>query len=322
MDATAVDLGVQSVSAASGAGGRRRDLVGYGASQPRVVWPNGSRLAVSIVVNFEEGAELCVGDGDATNEPFGEVQSVVPRGVRDLPMEEIFAYGLRAGLPRMLHGLDRYRIPATFMMCGQAVARSPDAARGAIGRGHEPAVHGWRWIPHAGYDDPEKERADINRARTTIREVTGVDPVGFMCRSSQSAATRRLLIEEGFLYDSNGLDDDIPYWDRLSGARPILILPYAFDTNDMKFFHPNGFRTPEEYLGYLRRALEILLAEADRGETRLLTIGLHLRIVGRPARFWAVERLFEDLKGLGTRIWLARRRDIAEHWASVAPAAR
>jgi peptidoglycan/xylan/chitin deacetylase (PgdA/CDA1 family) len=299
--------------------GRARDLVGYGDEPPRVAWPNGARLAVSVVVNFEEGAELSVGDGDPVNEVFGEVQSVVPPGRRDLPLEETFAYGLRAGLPRMLGALARHRIPATFMMCGRAVERSPDAARAAIAQGHEPAVHGWRWTPHVGYEDPEVERADIRRSRDVIREVTGVDPVGFMCRSSQSDATRRLLVEEGFLYDTNAFDDDIPYWDTQSGARPILVLPYAFDTNDMKFFHPTGFRTAEEFLGYVRRALEVLLTEADAGQTRLLNIGLHLRIVGRPARFWAVERLFEELAALGPRIYLATRRDIATHWAQASP---
>jgi peptidoglycan/xylan/chitin deacetylase (PgdA/CDA1 family) len=299
--------------------GRARDLVGYGAAPPRVVWPNGARLAVSVVVNFEEGAELCVGDGDPVNEIFGEVQSVVPAGRRDLPLEETFAYGLRAGLPRMLGALGRHRIPATFMMCGRAVERSPEAARAAVAQGHEPAAHGWRWTPHVGYTDPQVERADIRRCREVIRAVTGVEPVGFMCRSSQSDATRRLLVDEGFTYDSSAFDDDLPYWDVASGDRPILVLPYAFDTNDMKFFHPTGFRSPDEFLGYLRRALEVLLDEAQAGHTRLLNIGLHLRIAGRPARFWAVQRLFEDLAALGPRIFLATRRDIAAHWAAVSP---
>jgi len=304
------------------AAGRLRDLVGYGAFPPRVTWPNGARLAVSVVVNFEEGAELSVGDGDAVNDVFGEVQSIVPPGRRDLPLEETFAYGLRAGLPRMIHALDANAIPATFMMCGRAVERSPDAARAAVAAGHEAAVHGWRWIGHFAYASPAAERADIRRSREVIRQVTGVDPVGFMCRSSQSAWTRRLLSEEGFLYDSNAFDDDIPYWDRSSGPRPILVLPYAFDSNDMKFFHPTGFRSADEFLGYIRRALEVLMAEADRGETRLFNIGLHLRIIGRPARFWAAKTLFEDLSALKGRIWLATRRQIAEYWAAVQPPTR
>jgi peptidoglycan/xylan/chitin deacetylase (PgdA/CDA1 family) len=299
--------------------GRARDLRGYGFAAPRIAWPNGARLAVSVTINFEEGAELSVGDGDARNESFGEVSSIVPPGERDLPLEEVFAYGMRAGLPRFLGALERHSVPATFMMCGRAVERSPDFARAAIAAGHEAAVHGWRWTPHFEYRDKETERADIRRTREMIERVTGERPVGFMCRSGQSSITRRLLAEEGFLYDSNALDDDLPYWDLASGPRPLLILPYAFDTNDMKFYHPTGFRTGDEFLGYLERALELLLEETARGATRLLNIGLHLRITGRPARFWAVERFLQRLGEQGDRIWLARRRDIAAHWALACP---
>ena len=300
--------------------GRIRDLLGYGFDAPRITWPNGARLAVSVVVNFEEGAELSVGDGDSRNETFGEVASIVPPGRRDLPLEEVFAYGMRAGLPRFLDALDRHHVPATFMMCGRAVERSPEFAHAAIARGHEPAVHGWRWTPHFDFTDPEAERAEIRRTRDVIEAVTGTRPVGFMCRSGQSEWTRRLLVEEGFLYDSNGFDDDLPYWDRSAGARPILVVPYAFDSNDMKFYHPTGFRTGDDFLGYLRRALEVLLAEAARGHTRVLNVGLHLRITGRPARFWAVEQFLGELKRLGDGIWLARRREIAAHWAAACPA--
>lgn len=301
---------------------RRRDLIGYGFEPPRVAWPNGARLAVSLNVNYEEGAEFTVENGDPRNESIGEVQSVVEPGRRDIGMEELFAYGMRAGLPRVLRALDRHRLPVTFMMCGRAVERTPDFARACIERGHEPAVHGWRWATHVGFDDAAVERAEIVRTRAVIETVTGVRPVGFMCRGSQSRFTRAILADEGFVYDSNGFDDDLPYWDAHSAARPILVVPYAFDTNDMKFYHPTGFRTAEEFLGYLRRALEILLAECDDGATRLLNVGLHLRIIGRPARFWAVERFLEDLVGLGDRVWVARRRDIASHWMTAFPPPR
>lgn len=301
--------------------GRPRDLFGYGFTKPRVPWPNGARLAVSLNVNFEEGAEFSIGDGDAKNEVFGEVQSIVPAGRRDLTLEEVFGYGMRAGLPRFLDALARHNTPATFMMCGRAAERSPEFARACIEAGHEAALHGWRWASHVEFDDPELERAEIRRGRAAIEAATGQRPVGFMCRSSQSAFTRRLLVEEGFLYDSNALDDDVPYWDRAAGPRPMLVLPYSFDTNDMKFYHPTGFRTADEFLGYLRRALEVLLAEADAGETRMMSVGLHLRIAGRPARFWAVMRLLEDLAALGSRVWIATRKDIAAHWiqTGVAP---
>lgn len=298
---------------------RQRDLVGYGLDQPAPQWPNGARLAVSINVNYEEGAELTIENGDPHNERIGEVTSIVPAGVRDLGMEELFAYGMRAGLPRFLDALDRHELPATFLMCGRDVERTPQLARACIARGHEPAVHGWRWTAHVGYDNPKVERADIVKTRDVIEAATGVRPLGFMRRGSQSLHTRALLAELGFLYDSNGWDDDLPYWDT-SPSRPILVVPYALDTNDMKFYHPNGFAGAREFLDYLNCALDLLLAEAERGRTRLLNIGLHLRICGRPARFWAIERLFERLAELGDRIWLARRREIAEFWVGRFPA--
>lgn len=299
---------------------RDRDLYGYGFTSPSVIWPNGARLAVSLNLNFEEGAELAVGDGDSRNEQFGEVQSIVPAGRRDFTLEEVFGYGMRAGLPRFLSALDRHRAKATMMFCGRAVERSPEFARACVAAGHEPALHGWRWTSHVEFDDAEAERAEIRRGHDAIARITGTEPIGFMCRSSQSLHTRRLLVEEGFFYDSNALDDDLPYWDRKSGERPILILPYAFDTNDMKFYHPTGFRTPDEFLLYLRRALETLLAEAEAGATRLMSVGLHLRIAGRPARFWAVERFLEDLDALDGRVWVATRAQIAKHWSIHQPA--
>ncbi|MBC7600694.1 MAG: polysaccharide deacetylase family protein [Polaromonas sp.] len=299
---------------------RERDLRGYGFMPPDVIWPNGARLAVSVNVNYEEGAEFTIENGDAASERFGEVASVVPPGRRDLGMEELFAYGLRAGLPRFLDGLERHRTPATFLFCGRAVERTPEFARAIVERGHEPMVHGWRWAQHATFDNPELERVEIVRTRDLIESVTGVKPLGFMCRGSQSPWTRTLVNELGFLYDSNGWDDDLPYWDRQSGGKPMLVLPYALDTNDMKFYHPNGFTTAKEFLDYVLCALETLLDEAERGSTKLLNVGLHLRIAGRPARWWAVERLLAHLNTLGNRIWLARRSEIARHWIAHAPA--
>lgn len=288
-----------------------RDLVGYGHARPKFVWPNGSRLAVSVVVNFEEGSELQVGDGDPRSERIGEVISVVADGTRDIGQEQIFAYGTRAGFWRILDGLDRHRIPATFYFCGRAVERAPTLAKLAVERGHEAACHGWRWRPHADYATKAEEATDLDRAIDTIRNATGQTPVGFFCRGSESVWTRQLLAERKFEYTSNAFDDDLPYRDR--NFPELLVLPYALDTNDMKFFHPNGFARAVEFVDYVRDALTVMVAEAEHGHTGLLNIGLHLRIAGRPARYHAVEQIFSELQALGDRIWLARRLDIAAH---------
>lgn len=298
---------------------RMRNLQGYGLEPPDVVWPNGARLAVMLNVNFEEGAEPSVESGDSTNERFGEVNSVVPPSQRDLGMEELFAYGTRVGLRRFLDGLDRYALPATFLFCGLAVQRSPALAREVVRRGHEPVVHGWRWVHHAGYEDPEQERADIIKTRDTIEQITGVQPVGFICRGSQSLWTRQLLVELGFEYDSNGWDDDLPYWDTSSDSGPLLVLPYALDSNDMKFYHPNGFGRPDDFSHYVQCALDVLLAEAERGQTKVLNLGFHLRITGRPGRWWAVEQIFRRLQELGDRVWIARRKEVADCWRQCQP---
>ena len=284
-----------------------RDLVGYGGCWPKFTWPNGGRLAASIVINFEEGAEMQVGDGDPASESIGEVVSVVEPGTRDLGQEQIFAYGMRAGLWRLLEALDDATLPATVFFCGRSVERVPDIARAIVSRGHEPAVHGWRWRPHAEYPTQEGEAADLDRCVTVIETATGVRPVGFFCRGSESAWTRALLAERGFLYTSNGFDDDLPYRD----PGGLLVVPYALDTNDMKFFHPNGFVRAREMVEYVEDALGTLLAEARRGRPRLLNVGFHLRIIGRPARFPAFRGVLEALGSRRDEVWIARRADIA-----------
>jgi peptidoglycan/xylan/chitin deacetylase (PgdA/CDA1 family) len=288
-----------------------RNLIGYGGTWPDITWPGGRKLAVSVVVNFEEGAELQVGDGDSISERMGEVISVVEAGKRDMGQEQIFAYGMRAGLWRMLDALDDANIRSTFFFCGKAVERVPSLAAEVVRRGHEPAIHGWRWRPHADYASATEEAADMDRCLKVIEAATGVPPVGFFCRGSESPWTRQLLVERQFLYTSNGLDDDLPYLDR-SLSTPLLVVPYALDTNDMKFFHPNGFVTAGEMITYVRDALNVLLAEADRGKPRLLNIGFHLRIVGRPARFAAFAGILDLLKAHEDRIWIASRREITE----------
>lgn len=290
-----------------------RDLRGYGRTRPDIIWPNGARVAVSLVVNFEEGAELAVEQGDAETERYGEVTSTLPPGMRDLVQEQVFDYGTRAGFWRFLDAFADADVRSTFMMCGRAVERVPELARTVVEAGHEPAVHGWRWLPHALYDSAETERRDIKRTRDVIARATGVTPVGFMTRGSQSAWTRDLLIDLGFAYDSNALDDDLPYWSQ-SQKGAMLILPYGFDTNDMKFFHPNGFVQPDDFSSYVSAALATLINEAERGRSAMLSVGFHLRICGRPARFRAVQAILAELARLDSHVWVATRAEIAAHF--------
>jgi peptidoglycan/xylan/chitin deacetylase (PgdA/CDA1 family) len=284
-----------------------RDLLGYGGQWPDFRWPNGAKLAVAVAVNYEEGAEQQVGDGDPLSEKMGEFQSVVAPGTRDMGQEQIFAYGMRAGIWRMLDALDRHRIQATFLMCGRAVERTPIPAAEAVRRGHEAAVHGWLWRPHSDYATPEEEGRDLDRCVAAIQAACGVRPRGFFCRGSESVWTRRLLEERGFLYTSNAFDDDLPYRDP---AHPgLLVVPYSLDSNDSKFFHPNGFVRAREMVEYVDDAIATLLAE-DR--PRLLNIGYHLRISGRPGRFPAFEEVLKRLAVLGDKVWVARRDAVAE----------
>lgn len=297
-----------------------RDLVGYGGTPPAWKLPGGARLAVSMVVNFEEGAELAVSDGDPQAEKISEVVSVVPPGRWDQGNEQIFAYGMRAGIWRMLAALEKHRMPATFYMCGRAVERLPHLARRIVEAGHEAACHGWLWRAHAEYADRESELADLRRCVDVMKSATGQRPAGFFCRGSESRETRSILRELGFFYASNGFDDDLPYWDKSDTKHPLLVVPYALDSNDMKFFHPNGFVRADEMVDYVRDAIETLLEEGEAGHPKLLNIGWHLRIAGRPGRFAAFKRVLTLLESYGSKVWIARRDDIAKSWSEQFPA--
>lgn len=294
-----------------------RDLLGYGGRWPEFSWPGGQRLAVSVVVNFEEGAEQQVIDGDPVSERMGEVISVVPEGRPDPGQEQIFAYGTRAGAWRMADALRRHAILATLFACGRAAERSAPVLAMLAADGHETACHGWLWRPHADYDTPEAEGDDLDRAAAAIQAATGQPPRGFFCRGAESPWTRGLLAARQYVYTSNGFDDDLPYHDP-SG---LVVVPYALDTNDMKFFHPNGFVRASEMVDYVADALDVLEAEAAQGLPRLLNIGFHLRIVGRPGRFKAFDGVLAELARRRDRLWIARRIDIARTFAQAVPCA-
>jgi peptidoglycan/xylan/chitin deacetylase (PgdA/CDA1 family) len=290
-----------------------RNLSGRGNGPVDPRWPDGARLAVSLVVNVEEGAELSLDSGDERNESVYEAREEVV-GAADPCMESHFAYGSRAGMPRILDLLDAFGAVATFSACGRAVAATPALAAEPRARGHEVSAHGWRWERHAGMPEAV-ERAVIARAVEAIGAACdGERPVGWHTRSAASTNTRRLLMEEGgFLYDSDAYDDDLP---RLvpsgAGRRPHVVLPYAFDTNDMRFAPGGGFVQAEDFGRYCIAAADWLLREGQRAP-KMLSIGLHLRIIGRPARMRGLEMVLEHLART-PGLWLARRRDIARHW--------
>ena len=294
----------------AGSNASDRDFRGYGGRPPQVCWPGGARLAVSLVVNVEEGAELSIGDGDEDNESVYEVEEKID-GVRDPCMESHFEYGPRAGWPRIRALLARHGVAATLNANGRALARTPWIAAEAVADGHEIAAHGWRWERHAHMDEAA-ERDAIARTVATLASLAGAPPRGWHTRSATSPATRRLLLEQGgFLYDSNAYNDDLPYLVEV-GGQDHLVLPYAFDTNDMRFQRGGGFVFAEDFSRYCIEAFDRLWEEGAEAP-RMLSVGLHLRIIGRPGRIGGLERFLAHATAK-SGVWFARRDAIARHW--------
>jgi allantoinase len=290
-----------------------RDFAGYRDDPPKVRWPNGAQLAVSIVVNVEEGAELTLSMGDERNEFVYEIVERID-GARDLCMESHFAYGTRAAWPRLRRTLLRHGVAATLNACGRAIACSPWIAQEAVADGHEIMCHGFRWENHAHMEEPQEQEA-IARTLDAIAQAVREAPVGWHSRSSPSVNTRRLLVEHGgFLYDSNAYDDDLPYVVEVAG-RPHVVLPYAFDTNDMRFFDKGGFVFGDDFARYCIDAFELLYAEGAR-QPRMMTVGLHPRIIGRPGRIGGLERFLAHVAAR-TGVWFARRDEIAHAWRAM-----
>ncbi|NVO17755.1 MAG: polysaccharide deacetylase family protein [Rhodoplanes sp.] len=285
-----------------------RDLVGYGGAPPDPRWPGGARVAVSFVVNFEEGAEFTLSEGDDRNEGIYEVEHRLDGP--DPCIESHFEYGTRAGWWRVMDLLDRHGVTGTVSACGRAVERLPEIARDAVRRGHEVAAHGWRWESHAGMDE-RTERERIARTVRAIAAATGQRPVGWHTRSASSANTRRLLVEEGgFLYDSDAYNDDLPYFVAVDGRRH-LVLPYAFDTNDMHFQHTQRF-SGADFADYVIDAFDWLVREGATAP-KMMSVGLHPRMIGRPGRMGALDRILSRVTGSGAA-WVAPRAAIARHW--------
>lgn len=301
-----------------------RDLVGYGRNVPHARWPNRARLAVSFVLNYEEGAENCVLDGDAASETFlSEIVGAQAFPARHLSMESMYEYGSRAGVWRLLRLFESRGVPLTIYGVARALERHPDVTRAFTAAGHEIACHGLRWISYQNIDEAT-ERAHLAEAVRIIRELTGKAPQGWYT-GRDSPNTRRLVVEHGgFLYDSDSYADDLPYWvtvDCSGGPVPHLVLPYTLDTNDMRFATPQGFNSGAQFYEYLKDAFDVLYAEGDPGgldRPKMLSVGLHCRLVGRPARLAALAR-FVDYARSKPDVWFARRIDIAQHWIATHP---
>jgi peptidoglycan/xylan/chitin deacetylase (PgdA/CDA1 family) len=290
-----------------------RDLKGYGQNLPNVRWPQLARVAVSFVVNFEEGGEFSITDGDDRNEAVYEVTD--RQSVADACIDSHFEYGTRVGYWRIAELFEKYGLPFTLSACGRAVERSPWLALDAMQRGHEVSAHGYRWEKHIEMNE-FTELASIAAAITAIKDATGVPPVGWHTRSSPSPNTRALLAQSGFLYDSDAYNDDTPYFVPVNGKRH-LVLPYAFDTNDMHFQHTDRFGTGRDFSQYVCDAYDWLEREGEH-KPRMLSVGLHLRMIARPGRMGALERILQHITQRKTA-WVTTRKAIAEHWIACNP---
>ena len=289
-----------------------RDMVGYGRNPPHARWPGGARIAVQIVLAYEEGAENCVLHGDAASEAFlSEIVGAQPLpGVRHINMESIYEYGSRVGFWRLLRLFEERRIETTVLAVGMALERNAEAAAAMVEGGHEVASHGWRWIDYQ-YVGEETERQHMKLAIEAIATMTGQRPLGWYT-GRMSPRTRRLVVEEGgFLYDADSYCDDLPYWLDV-GGRPHLVVPYTLDANDMRFATAQGFNSGDQFFAYLKDSFDVLYAEgADR--PKMMSVGLHCRLAGRPGRFAAFQRFLDYIQG-HEGVWICRRLDIARHW--------
>jgi len=295
-----------------------RDLAGYGAAPPDPQWPNKARIAVQFVLNFEEGAENCVLHGDPASETFLSeiVGAPAYAGMRHPSMESLYEYGARAGVWRILQLFADRNLPLTCFAVGMAMQRNPEPIAAMVEAGHEIASHGWRWIDYQHVPEAV-ERDHIAQAIAVHTEVAGSRPRGFY-QGRTSPNTRRLVVEEGgFVYDADSYADDLPYWDR-DHARPQLVVPYTLDVNDMRFSSPAGFGSPDQFETYLRDTFDQLYAEGEHAP-KMMSVGLHCRLVGKPGRARALARFLDHVMK-HDRVWVCRRIDIAEHWTRTFPA--
>ncbi|HEX2199404.1 MAG TPA: allantoinase PuuE [Burkholderiales bacterium] len=285
-----------------------RDMAGYGPRPPKAKWPGGARVALNFVLNYEEGGENAVLHGDKASEAFLSEIIGAPalEGVRHMSMESIYEYGSRVGVWRILELFARYEMPLTVFGVAMALERNPAAVEAFLKAGHEIASHGWRWINYQ-HVPLDLEREHMQRAIEIHARLTGERPLGWYTGRT-SPNTRRLVVEEGgFVYDADDYNDDLPWYD-MRQARPQLVVPYTLDANDMRFATAQGFNSGEQFFAYLRDAFDVLYPEGGR----MMSVGLHCRLIGRPGRLKSLEQFLRHVRG--KKVWITRRIDIARHW--------
>jgi len=295
-----------------------RDMVGYGAHPPHPHWPGEARVALQIVVNYEEGGENSVLHGDPASETFLSeiIGAAAFEGRRHMSMESIYEYGSRAGFWRLMRLFQERHVPVTMFAVAMAMERHPDAAKAMVELGHEIASHGWRWINYDQIDEAT-ERDHMRRAIESLTALTGQRPLGWYTGRT-SERTQRLVAEEGgFLYDADSYADDLPYWEKVAG-KDHLIVPYTLDTNDMRFATAQGFNTGDQFFTYLRDSFDTLYEEGYHAP-KMMSVGLHCRLAGRPGRIAGLKRFLDHVQSRD-KVWICRRIDIARHWRTVHPA--
>ncbi len=298
-----------------------RDLIGYGRNPPHAGWPGNARIAVQFVLNYEEGGENCVLHGDKASEQFlSEIIGAPAFEARHLSMESIYEYGSRVGVWRILREFERRKLPLTIFGVSMALERHPEATAAFVELGHEIACHGWRWIHYQNLDEAT-EREHLRIGVEIIKRLTGSAPQGWYT-GRDSPNTRKLVVEHGgFVYDADYYGDELPFWTEVTTSDgrtvPHLVVPYTLDSNDMRFATPQGFNTGEQFFQYLKDSFDVLYAEgAER--PKMLSIGMHCRLLGRPGRFLALQRFLDHIER-HDRVWVCRRIDIARHWAERHP---
>ena len=302
-----------------------RDLVGYGRHPPHAEWPGQARIALQFVLNYEEGGENSVLHGDAGSEQFlSEMFNPPSFAERHLSMESIYEYGARAGVWRILREFEKRQLPLTVFGVGMALQRHPDACAAFVELGHEIACHGWRWINYQDIDEAT-ERAHMRLGLDAIEKLTGTRPRGWYT-GRDSPNTRRLVADDGQLdYDSDYYGDDLPLWmnvERTDGVTvPRLVVPYTLDANDMRFASPQGFAQADDFFIYLRDSFDALYAEGDPAglnAPKMMSVGMHCRLLGRPGRITALQRFFDHVEK-HDHVWICRRIEIARHWQQTHP---